>query len=143
MASAPIRSPRSSGNLNPATEPVSAQSRLTVLAGPTAVGKGVVADEIRARYRNVWISVSMTTRKPRPGETHGVHYWFLDEDEFDEQIASGELLEWAVVHGRARYGTPREPVRDALAQGGSRFSRLICKVPGRCDRPCPRRFSCS
>ncbi|MEJ7706994.1 MAG: guanylate kinase [Nocardioidaceae bacterium] len=103
--------------MNPATEPVSAQSRLTVLAGPTAVGKGVVADEIRARYRNVWISVSMTTRKPRPGETHGVHYWFLDEDEFDEQIASGELLEWAVVHGRARYGTPREPVRDALAQG--------------------------
>jgi guanylate kinase len=91
--------------------------RLTVLAGPTAVGKGTVAADIRERYPEVWISVSATTRKPRPGEVHGVHYLFVDDAEFDRMIADGELLEWAVVHKAARYGTPRRPVLDKLAAG--------------------------
>lgn len=91
--------------------------RLTVLAGPTAVGKGSVTAWVREHHPEVWISVSATTRRQRPGETHGVHYYFLDDAEFDEMISSGELLEWAVVHGRARYGTPREPVERALAEG--------------------------
>lgn len=93
------------------------RSRLTVLAGPTAVGKGAVAAEIRARHSDVWISVSVTTRPPRPGEIHGVHYWFVDDDAFDELIAGGEMLEWAVVHQRARYGTRRRPVEEALRAG--------------------------
>lgn len=93
------------------------QGRLTVLAGPTAVGKGTVAAEVRRRHPEVWISVSATTRKPRPGEVHGRHYWFVSEEEFDELVATGQLLEWAVVHKGARYGTPRKPVEEALAEG--------------------------
>ena len=93
------------------------QGRLTVLAGPTAVGKGTVAAYVRTHHPEVWISVSATTRHPRPGEVHGRHYWFVSDEEFDRLVADGELLEWAVVHGRARYGTPRRPVEEALATG--------------------------
>ncbi|GAB2694545.1 guanylate kinase [Thalassiella azotivora] len=93
------------------------QARLTVLAGPTAVGKGTVAADVRERYPEVWLSVSATTRPPRPGEVDGVHYHFVDDARFDEMVERGELLEWAVVHGRHRYGTPRGPVEQALAQG--------------------------
>ena len=92
-------------------------SRLVVLAGPTAVGKGTVAAAVRDRHPEVWISVSATTRAPRPGEVDGVHYLFVDDSEFDRMVAEGELLEWAVVHGRHRYGTPRRPVEEALAAG--------------------------
>lgn len=91
--------------------------RLTVLAGPTAVGKGSVAADIRAHHPDVWISVSVTTRAPRPGEVDGVHYHFVDDAAFDALIAADALLEWAVVHQRARYGTPRQPVEDAIGRG--------------------------
>ena len=92
-------------------------SRLTVLAGPTAVGKGTVAAYVREHHPQVWVSVSATTRRPRPGEVDGIHYHFVDDDEFDRMSREGELLEWAVVHGRAKYGTPRAPVESALAAG--------------------------
>ena len=92
-------------------------ARLTVLAGPTAVGKGTVTAWIREHHPEVWISVSATTRPRRPGEVDGVHYHFVSDAEFDRLIADEELLEWAVVHGRARYGTPRRPVEEALALG--------------------------
>jgi guanylate kinase len=95
----------------------SRRSRLVVLAGPTAVGKGTVAAEVRRSHPEVWISVSATTRAPRPGEENGVHYWFVSDEEFDRMVAEGELLEWAVVHKAARYGTPRQPVDLALASG--------------------------
>jgi guanylate kinase len=95
----------------------SAPARLTVLAGPTAVGKGTVSADIRARYPQVWLSVSATTRPPRPGEVHGVHYLFVSPEEFDRMVADGQMLEWAVVHGRNRYGTPRGPVEAHLAAG--------------------------
>jgi guanylate kinase len=95
---------------------VPVRRRLTVLAGPTAVGKGTVSADIRARYPEVWLSVSVTTRPHRPGERHGEHYWFVDEAEFDRMVGEGELLEWAVVHGRHRYGTPRRAVEEALAE---------------------------
>lgn len=88
-----------------------------VLAGPTAVGKGTVAAEVRRCHPEIWISVSATTRSPRPGEEDGVHYWFVSEDEFDAMIERGDLLEWAIVHRAARYGTPRGPVELALAAG--------------------------
>jgi guanylate kinase len=61
--------------------------------------------------------VSATTRSPRPGELDGVHYWFVSDEEFDRMIADDELLEWAVVHQAARYGTPRAAVEQALAEG--------------------------
>lgn len=96
---------------------MSSRTRLTVLAGPTAVGKGSVAADIRERHPEVWISVSATTRAPRPGEEDGVHYWFVSDAEFDRMVAEGELLEWALVHNANRYGTPRGPVEEALAAG--------------------------
>lgn len=92
-------------------------SRLTVLAGPTAVGKGTVVRALREREPDVWISVSVTTRAPRPGETDGVHYFFVTPERFDEMIEAGELLEWATVHGVHRYGTPRAAVESHLAAG--------------------------
>ena len=92
-------------------------ARLTVLAGPTAVGKGTVSADIRARYPEVWLSLSTTTRPPRPSEVEGVHYRFVDDARFDRMIAEGAFLEWALVHGRNRYGTPRQPVFDHLAAG--------------------------
>jgi guanylate kinase len=93
------------------------RTRLTVLAGPTAVGKGSVSADIRAHHPEVWISVSATTRSPHPGEVNGVHYWFVSPEEFDRMVEHDELLEWAVVHGTHRYGTPRGPVEEALAAG--------------------------
>jgi guanylate kinase len=99
----------------PVTRPDAA--RLTVLSGPTAVGKGTVMAEMRRRHPDLWISVSATTRPPRPGEVDGVHYHFISPERFDELVASGQMLEWAVVHGRNRYGTPRLPVEEQLAAG--------------------------
>jgi len=91
--------------------------RVVVLAGPTAVGKGTISAYVRTHFPQVWLSVSMTTRQPRPGEVDGVHYHFVSQGEFDRLVAAGEFLEYAVVHGRASYGTPRGPVLRALAQG--------------------------
>lgn len=94
-------------------------TRLVVLAGPTAVGKGTVSTYIRENYPEVCLSVSATTRAPRPGEVEGVSYYFLDDDRFDSMVEAGEFLEWAVVHNKSRYGTPRPPIDDALASGRS------------------------
>ncbi len=92
---------------------------LTVLAGPTAVGKGTVSTYIRDNYPEVWLSVSATTRPPRPGEIDGVHYYFKSKDEFEALVAAGELLEWAVVHGQNTYGTLKSTVDAAIADGRS------------------------
>lgn len=96
---------------------VEAPAPVTVLAGPTAVGKGTVSAAIRARYPEIWLSVSATTRAPRPGEVDGVHYRFVGEDEFSALIENGQMLEWAIVHGRNKYGTPRGPVEEKVAEG--------------------------
>jgi guanylate kinase len=90
--------------------------RLTVLSGPSGVGKSTVVAEIRRAHPEVWLSVSVTTRAPRPGEIHGVHYFFADDAEFDRLIDEGELLEWAEFAGN-RYGTPRRAVLEHLAAG--------------------------
>jgi guanylate kinase len=81
------------------------------------VGKGTVSAAIRARYPQIWLSVSATTRAPRPGEIDGVHYRFVGEEEFSRLIEDGQMLEWAVVHGRNKYGTPRGPVEEKVAEG--------------------------
>lgn len=91
--------------------------RLLVLTGPTAVGKGTVEAKLRADHPEVWVSVSATTRAPRPGEVNGVNYWFMTDDEFLAKERAGEFLETAVVHGMAHYGTPLAPVREHLAAG--------------------------
>ncbi len=94
-------------------------ARLVVLAGPTAVGKGTVSTYIRENYPRVHLSVSATTRIPREGEVHGVNYFFVSDDEFDALIEDNQMLETATVHNAFRYGTPRAPIDEALAQGKS------------------------
>lgn len=93
--------------------------QLVVLAGPTAVGKGTVAQEIRRLHPDIHVSVSATTRSPRPGEMEGVSYFFVSESEFQRMISAKELLEHAEVHGQALYGTLRAPVETALLAGKS------------------------
>nr|WP_205832022.1 guanylate kinase [Bifidobacterium sp. DSM 109958] len=90
---------------------------MLVLSGPTAVGKGTVEAALRAAHPEVWVSVSATTRAPRPGEINGVNYWFMTDDEFLAKERAGEFLETAVVHGMAHYGTPLAPVQEHLAAG--------------------------
>jgi guanylate kinase len=92
-------------------------NRLTVIAGPTAVGKGTVVRYIAEHYPNIHISVSATTRRPRAGEVNGEHYFFVSHEEFDRMIDAGEMLEYAIVHGANKYGTPRGPVQEAIANG--------------------------
>jgi guanylate kinase len=94
-------------------------SRLVVLAGPTAVGKGAVSRYIRENYPNVVLSISATTRPPRIGEVDGEHYYFVSDSVFDEMVERGEFLEYATVHNAYRYGTPRPPIDAALATGRS------------------------
>ncbi|MFG1999987.1 guanylate kinase [Spirillospora sp. NPDC048911] len=117
-ASGPI--PSSSGAPIPVPDGSHSQDRLvrrlTVLSGPSGVGKSTVVAEIRRAHPRVWLSVSVTTRPPRPGETHGVQYFFVDDAGFDRLVAGGELLEWAEFAGN-RYGTPRRPVLERLERG--------------------------
>jgi guanylate kinase len=91
--------------------------KLLVIAGPTAVGKGTVARRILETNTDIVLSVSATTRQPRKGEIDGESYFFLSDAEFDRLIESGEMLEFAVVHGTHRYGTPRQPVLAAIEAG--------------------------
>ncbi|MBH1936873.1 guanylate kinase [Streptomyces sp. AV19] len=96
--------------------PPARRPRLTVLSGPSGVGKSTVVAHMRKAHPEVWLSVSCTTRKPRPGEQDGVQYFFVNDEEFDKLVANGELLEWAEFAGN-RYGTPRRAVLDRLEAG--------------------------
>jgi guanylate kinase len=91
-------------------------ARLTVLSGPSGVGKDRVIELVRSRSPWVWLSVSVTTRRKREYETDGLHYHFVDRTEFERLIATGQLLEWAEFAGNL-YGTPRAPVEARLAVG--------------------------
>ncbi|GAB2770540.1 guanylate kinase [Amycolatopsis magusensis] len=90
--------------------------RLTVVSGPSGVGKSSVVTELRKLDPGIFFSVSVTTRRPRPGEVDGEHYHFIDRPAFDAMVAKGELLEHAEFTGNC-YGTPRAPVEKALAEG--------------------------
>ena len=97
---------------------------VTVISGPTAVGKGTVVQALKARHPEVRVSVSATTRPPRPTEVDGVHYHFVSNADFDVLVATDGLLEWATVHGRDRYGTPSAPVEAAVERG----ERVILEI---------------
>ncbi|MDE2581387.1 MAG: guanylate kinase [Rhodospirillales bacterium] len=88
-----------------------------VLAAPSGTGKSTVARALRAREPGLAVSVSVTTRAPRPGERDGIDYFFRSPTAFEAMVAAGEMLEWAQVLGRDSYGTPRGPVEAALAAG--------------------------
>jgi guanylate kinase len=90
--------------------------RLTVLSGPSGVGKGTLVNLLRQRHPELWLSVSATTRSPRPGEENGIHYFFHSAESFQDLVAQQGLLEWASFAGNS-YGTPRQPVEERLAAG--------------------------
>jgi guanylate kinase len=124
-SSVPISEPSDKWDSNPPhpSSPNSAaavatpvHSRLTVLSGPSGVGKSTVVAELRRTCPEIWISVSVTTRSPRPGEVDGREYRFVDDAEFDRLVADGAMLEWARFAGN-RYGTPREPLTERLQAG--------------------------
>jgi guanylate kinase len=92
------------------------KGNLFVISGPSGAGKGTLVARVLQRVPDAWVSVSATTRKPRPGEKDGVHYYFLDDAAFDELIENDGLLEWADVHGK-RYGTPKRVVEEQIAAG--------------------------
>ncbi len=97
---------------------VNEKGRLVVLAGPSAVGKSTVVQRLRKEVEDLYFSVSMTTRDPRPGEVDGKDYFFVSPESFQERIDAGEMLEWADIHGGLqRSGTPAAPVREALDAG--------------------------
>jgi guanylate kinase len=90
--------------------------RLTVLSGPSGVGKSTVVARLRELQPQIWQSVSVTTRPPRPGEIDGREYFFVSEQDFDTMVADGKLLEWAQFAGN-KYGTPRASVMEKLQAG--------------------------
>ena len=90
-------------------------TRLVVLSGPSGVGKSSVISQALQELPETWLSVSATTRDPRPGEVHGQNYFYVTGEDFDRMIAEGELLEWAEFAGN-KYGTPRGPVEERLEQ---------------------------
>jgi guanylate kinase len=87
-----------------------------VLAGPSGVGKGAIVARLLAALPDLELSISATTRRPRPREDEGRHYYFVDRASFDRMVEAGGFLEWADIFGE-RYGTPKEPVEHALAEG--------------------------
>jgi guanylate kinase len=87
-----------------------------VIAGPSGVGKGAIVARLLAAVPDLELSISATTRGPRPREDEGRHYYFVDREQFDEMIETSGFLEWADIFGE-RYGTPKEPVARALAEG--------------------------
>lgn len=113
------------------------RARLTVLSGPTAVGKGTVVTRLTQEHPEIFVSVSVTTRPPRPGEVNGVHYHFVSDAEFDALVADGALLEWAVVHGVHRYGTPRDAVLRALDEGRSALLEIDLQGARQVKSNCP------
>ncbi len=96
--------------------PAPPSGRLTVITGPSGVGKGTLVARLLDRHPAIWLSVSATTRAPRPGDVDGVHYFFLERHQFERQVQDGGFLEWAAFAGNL-YGTPRAPVEARLSAG--------------------------
>jgi guanylate kinase len=92
------------------------QGKLIVITGPSGVGKGTIVKSLLAKNPQIFLSISATTRSPRPGEVDGVNYYFLSRTQFEEMINNSELLEWAEYAGNY-YGTPKKPVRESIETG--------------------------
>ena len=92
------------------------QKRLIILTGPSGVGKGTVVKEILGKEKNIWLSISATTREPREGEKEGENYYFLNQEKFKEMIEQNLFLEWAQFAGNY-YGTPLSSVNEKIKKG--------------------------
>ncbi|MFA5839582.1 MAG: guanylate kinase [Candidatus Margulisiibacteriota bacterium] len=99
------------------------QGLLVVVSGPSGVGKSTVVKRILKSEKSVTLSVSATTRPPRPGEIHGEHYFFVTQQEFDKKVREDEFLEWAKVHNYY-YGTPYSALKEQLNKGKA----VVCEV---------------
>ena len=95
---------------------MSSLGNLTVLTGPSGVGKGTIVKRILEKYTHVWLSISATTRQPRSGEIEGKHYFFLEKNNFQEIIDKEGFLEWASFSNNF-YGTPKEIVKEKIEKG--------------------------
>ena len=89
---------------------------LIVISGPSGAGKGTICEALLDKHDDLYLSVSATTREPRKGEIHGVNYYFLTKEEFEQKISENDFLEWAEVHGNY-YGTPKSNVDEMLNAG--------------------------
>ena len=114
-------------------------ARLTVLTGPSGVGKGTLVNRLRERHPSLWLSVSATTRAPREGERDGEHYFFHTRDRFDALVAEGGLLEWAEFAGNC-YGTPRQPVEAQLVGGSPVLLEIELEGARQVRRSFPQAF---
>ena len=92
------------------------KGQLIVISGPSGAGKGTICKEYMAKHPDTFLSVSVTERAPRPGEIDGVHYHFINKESFDKLIEEDGLIEWA-QYGDNRYGSPKAPMLEAIAQG--------------------------
>ena len=93
------------------------RGNLIVISGPSGCGKGTICAELLKNNPELFLSISMTTREPRDGETNGVNYYFVTKDEFLDKIDDGDMLEYAVVYNGNYYGTPKDQVEKKLEQG--------------------------
>ena len=93
-------------------------SKLFIISGPSGAGKGTLVDMIKKNFEDIFLSISMTTRQPRPGEQEGINYYYVSVDEFKNRISQDKMLEYAEYCG-TYYGTPREPAENALNNGNS------------------------
>ena len=114
--------------------------RVFIISGPSGVGKDAVIEQLRERFPEAFFAVTATTRERRPGEIDGVHYFFLDEDDFLERLAEGEFLESATVYGNL-YGVPKGPVRAALARGQDVFLKVDVQGAAEIERIIPMAVS--
>lgn len=116
-----------------------AQARLTVITGPSGVGKGTLVSRLLAKHPSIWLSVSATTRAARPGELEGQSYFFLSREAFEAQVAEGGFLEWAEFAGNL-YGTPRGPVDEQLAAGRPVLLEIELEGARQVRQSCPAAF---
>ncbi len=109
---------------------------LIVISGPSGVGKDAVLRRLKARGADFHFVVTATTRPPRPGERHGVDYYFVSTEEFQRMIAQGELMEWSIVYGDYK-GVPVGPIRDALRRGQDVIMRIDVQGAAKVRALCP------
>lgn len=109
---------------------------LLILSGPSGSGKDTVIDCLLKRDDQIVCSVSMTTRKPRPGEQDGVNYFFVSKEEFERNIAQDEMLEWA-KYGENYYGTPKTPILKWIAEGKTVILNIEVQGAGKIKEQMP------